>query len=280
MHTSYPIQPAHAHANAHAHSGAGAVHAAIPTPTGFYERLKLTATASTRDIEFAYRALARMHYAQDKPSAAAQMQFDAVAQAYGVLSNPETRAVYDDFEQRGHQCAASAATQPINGKTTHIAPAADNAWDSNVAFSGSAFGRNLNERRSDFFESLWRGLESDSGVYRPDTVARPGTQRSTDIDQARHARVCISQQAAHRGGRCVVRLRVPQVDARGSVELLECELAVTIPKGAHSGERLCIAGDRRNAVRPVEPMNKTASRRHTAPAAVIVSSWNLQLEVH
>jgi curved DNA-binding protein len=246
-----------------------------PTDARFYELLKLDAHATQQHIEFAYRTLARLHYAQDKPGAAAQMEFDAVARAYSVLSNIEARAVYDDFERRRR----AASRHNTKAGATHDSTD-DNAWDLNVAFSGSAFGHNLNERRSDFFESLWRGLESASGTYQPASIYRPDTTLQAEpVDHARHAKVCISHQDACRGGRCVVCLRVPQVDAQGGVTLLEYELAVTIPKGAHSGERLCIPAAPHRATRPVERAKERALRPTAARADASACNWYLQLEV-
>jgi len=73
-----------------------------PTPD-YYSSLGLQKGASSADIKRAYRKLA-MRWHPDKNSDnldAAALEFQAIAEAYDVLSDAEKRAVYDQFGYEG-----------------------------------------------------------------------------------------------------------------------------------------------------------------------------------
>ncbi|MEK7422502.1 MAG: molecular chaperone DnaJ [Actinomycetota bacterium] len=68
----------------------------------YYELLGVARTASADDIKKAYRKRARQLHPDANPGdSAAEEQFKAVAQAYEVLSDPDTRARYDRFGAAG-----------------------------------------------------------------------------------------------------------------------------------------------------------------------------------
>jgi molecular chaperone DnaJ len=68
----------------------------------YYELLGVPRTAGADDIKKAYRKRAREFHPDANPGdKAAEEQFKAVAQAYEVLSDPDTRARYDRFGAAG-----------------------------------------------------------------------------------------------------------------------------------------------------------------------------------
>ena len=70
--------------------------------TDYYEILGVSRDATAEDLKRAYRNLARKYHPDQNPDdAEAEHRFKELAQAYEVLSNPETRARYDQFGPDG-----------------------------------------------------------------------------------------------------------------------------------------------------------------------------------
>lgn len=71
-------------------------------PVDYYEVLGVSRSASDADIKRAYRSLARKYHpdvADDK--AAAETHFKEINEAYGVLSDPQKRQLYDAYGHAG-----------------------------------------------------------------------------------------------------------------------------------------------------------------------------------
>jgi hypothetical protein len=63
----------------------------------FYEVLGVPRTADAAEIQQAFRTLARRHHPDVNKDPAAEERFKEINEAYGVLSDPDTRARYDRF---------------------------------------------------------------------------------------------------------------------------------------------------------------------------------------
>lgn len=82
----------------------------------YYDELEVSPKASAEVIRAAYKSLMQRHHPDKSPDPAAATQRAAqIAQAYGVLSNPDQRQLYDAQllkHQQMQQLAAVMAAQP------------------------------------------------------------------------------------------------------------------------------------------------------------------------
>src|SRR3954447_14627287 len=81
------------------------------TDKDYYELLGVRRDADESTIKKAYRRLAREHHPDVSESADADVRFREVSEAYEVLSNSETRALYDRY---GHAGLRSGGFRPGN----------------------------------------------------------------------------------------------------------------------------------------------------------------------
>jgi hypothetical protein len=74
-------------------------------PKGFYERLGVLPSATAEEIKKAYRHLAKYLHPDVNAADGAKAKFQALNDAYAVLSDPELRAAYDalQYTSREHQ---------------------------------------------------------------------------------------------------------------------------------------------------------------------------------
>src|ERR671916_121720 len=81
----------------------------------YYDALGVSRTASTEELQRAYRKLAREYHPDVNRDPAAEESFKEISEAYSVLSDPDTRKRYDrfgpDFRQmpEGYEAYAGAA---------------------------------------------------------------------------------------------------------------------------------------------------------------------------
>jgi len=71
------------------------------TTRDYYEILGVPRTASVDDIKTAFRKLARQYHPDVSKEADAEEKFKEINEAYGVLSDPEKRARYDQYGRAG-----------------------------------------------------------------------------------------------------------------------------------------------------------------------------------
>lgn len=190
----------------------------------YYKILGVDKNASQKDIQKAYRKLARQYHPDVNPGdTSAEEKFKEINEANEVLSDPEKRKQYDElgsyYQQYGQWPGARRSTAGGYGGRTQYRTMSEE--DLNDLFgNASPF--------SDFFETYF-----GSGVSRS---ARGRSQRSPRAAPAQdtEAEVNVTLAEAYRGGTRTIEFTAPD----GSKRRLE----VKIPAGVNDGARIRIAG--------------------------------------
>lgn len=73
----------------------------MPEKRDYYEVLGVDRNCTEEDLKRAYRQLAKKYHPDINKEPDAEAKFKEISEAYGVLSNPETRAQYDRYGHAG-----------------------------------------------------------------------------------------------------------------------------------------------------------------------------------
>ena len=82
----------------------------------YYAVLGVPSSASEKEIQQAYRKLAReLHPDANPDNTAAEERFKEVAAAYDVVGDPETRSQYDEARAMGPAMGGGGGGPPVGG---------------------------------------------------------------------------------------------------------------------------------------------------------------------
>jgi molecular chaperone DnaJ len=235
------------------------------TRRDYYEILGVSRDADEKAIKSAFRALARELHPDVSEAPDAEERFREAAEAYEVLSKPETRDVYDRF---GHEGLRTGGFHPTDFDFASIADIFS------VFFGDELFGRagrGAGRRTA-------RGADILAEVEIELADAAKGTTRTVPFPVAAMCRACRGSGAAPgtdpetcarcRGsgrlqsvsasvfGQFVRTQACPECAGAGSVVRTPCgecggsgrvterrELEVEIPAGIHDGQRIRLSGE-------------------------------------
>lgn len=187
----------------------------------YYQTLGVPRDATAEDIKKAFRKLARKYHPDVSKEPDAELRMKEVNEAHTVLSDPEKRAAYD---QLGRNYRPGQDFRPPPD------------WDAGFEFSGRGFSPREAADFSDFFAELF-GRMGGGGFQ-----AGHGGGRHDSRGEDHHAKVMLDLEDAFHGASRQLSLRVPQMDARGRVVLVNRTLNVKIPKGVREGQVIRLAG--------------------------------------
>ncbi len=233
------------------------------TDRDYYEILGVTRDADEAAIKKAFRGLARQVHPDVSDDPEADVQFREVTEAYEVLSNDETRALYDRF---GHSGLRSGGFTPTHFDVGGLSDLFSAFFGDDV-FGGSRHGR-----------SSQRGADLGAEVEIELVEAARGTKVAVPFQVAVPCAVCggdgvesgtVPIACAQCGGAGQVRsvsrsvfgefVRAqpcPRCAGRGVIIEHPCrscdgagrkldsrELSVDIPAGIHNGQRIRLSGE-------------------------------------
>jgi curved DNA-binding protein len=199
----------------------------------YYKILGVDKNASQKDIQKAYRKLARKFHPDVNPGdKTAEEKFKEINEANEVLSDPEKRRQYDElgayYQQYGGQWPGSSGPGGATGGDGRRAQYRTmSEEDLNDLFGGAS-------PFSDFFETLFgsgisdatRGRSRRTGRAQPGAYAPPGEDVEAEVD--------VTLAEAYQGATRVAEMTEPD----GSTRRLE----VKIPAGVDEGDRIRVAG--------------------------------------
>lgn len=186
----------------------------------YYKILGVKRDVSQKEIQRAYRELARKHHPDMNPhDKQAKEKFQRIQQAYDVLNDPEKRELYDRYGSSFQSAGAGAGP-----RWTHQGPGGGGAG-AGGAFEEFDFSQLFGGRGAEGFADIFRQFSGGRAQGR-----RSGTPRGQDLEHT----VEIPFQTAVTGGELTLQLRRPD----GQVE----SLGVKIPVGIDDGKKIRLRG--------------------------------------
>lgn len=198
----------------------------------YYKLLGVGREASQKEIQSAYRKLARKYHPDVNKAADADEKFKEINEAYEVLKDPEKRKLYD---QLGPNWKAGQDFTPPPG------------WDS------SGFGRGGQRTYystgdqgdfSDFFETMFgRGGFGGFGGFDGFTTGRKAGRDGWSMKgEDREAEINITLEEAYHGGSKKIQFQVAERQSDGRVNRVTKDYNVKIPKGITEGKIIRLKG--------------------------------------
>lgn len=219
----------------------------------YYEVLGVTRSATEDEIKTAYRRLARKFHPDLNPgNKEAEEQFKQLQDAYSVLSDTESRKLYDQYGENWRYVKETGQAPPHaqGGFRPQAAPNGQ-AGFGGYNFSGYDFGTDA----GGIFEELF-GRAAAGGARGEQRRRTRGAGRGRDTE----ATLELSLEEAHRGGRHTLQMQTiepcPTCHGTGAVNGTEvcptCHgagqvlkpktMEVNIPAGVRDGTTLRLAG--------------------------------------
>lgn len=188
----------------------------MATDQTFYEVLGVPRTATQDEIQRAYRKLARQNHPDINSDPAAEERFKQVAEAYDVLSDPQTRRRYDAFGPDFRRVPEDV------GPEEWARARSGSAGRTGTGRTEGGFGFGADVDLDDLLGGLFGGRAGRAGRgWGP----IPGADQEAELE--------VTVEEAYRGGRRTITLPGP-----GGTRTLD----VTIPAGVTDGQRIRLAG--------------------------------------
>jgi molecular chaperone DnaJ len=257
----------------------------MSTKRDYYEILGVKKSATHDELKKAYREMALLHHPDRVPAEKkkeAEDTFKEISEAYAVLSDPQKRALYDQY---GHSGVDQKFAREDIFRGTDFNSVFEGLGDSGLGGlfenlfgdmgfdifgrgrrtrqgsagqgAGQGRGRDLEVAVSVTLEEAFRGTSKSITVPRYEscpacsgTGAKPGTSRDTCPDCRGSGRKTVSSGIFQMGQTCarcggtgtIVQTPCTECSGEGRVRVTRT-LAVTVPAGVQTGSRLRMKGE-------------------------------------
>jgi molecular chaperone DnaJ len=232
------------------------------TNRDYYEVLQVSRDADDAAIKKAFRRLARQLHPDVSEAPDAEERFREVTEAYEVLSNSETRALYDRYGHEGLRSGGFTPTQFDMGGLSDLFSAffGDDMFGSAMRTRrarGADVGAEIEIELVDAAKGISVPVPFEVAV--PCTVCggdgvEPGTQPVTcarcggagrlhQVSRSLFGEFVRAQTCPDCGGRGTI-VEHPCAACDGAGRVLESrELKVDVPAGIHNGQRIRLSGE-------------------------------------
>lgn len=229
----------------------------------YYEVLGVGRDADDQTLKSAYRKLAMKYHPDRNPGdQEAEEKFKEAAEAYGVLSDPQKRAAYNQFGHQGVPGAAGGGFDP--NAFTDFSDILGDLFGFGDLFGGGGRRRTRVQRGDDLrydlelnLEDAIRGMTAEIQVPRMDVCGTCGGTGADKNDGLVQCSVCRGRgEVIYQQGFLSVRRTCGQCNGRGQIIRRACaecrgeghlrsqrRLKVNIPAGVSDGNRLRLQGE-------------------------------------
>lgn len=230
----------------------------------YYKVLDLPRTASEADVKKAYRRLAmKFHPDRNPDDAEAESKFKEAKEAYEVLSEPDTRAAYDQHghagvdasrRQGGFGGGADAFSDIFGdvfgdifggqrrggGGRSQVFRGADLKYDLELELDKAVFGASVEIQVQKLFECDTCGGSGAAKGHKPETCETCGGNGQVRISQGFFQ---LQQTCPRcRGLGTVIKNPCDTCLGQGRVRRAK-QLAVKVPAGVDTGDRIRLSGE-------------------------------------
>merc|ERR1719164_334983 len=236
--------------------------AAATMNADYYGRLGVTRNAEDKDIKNAYRKAARQWHPDVNPSEEAKEKFQAINEAYSVLSDKDLRARYDQFGEAGVKGQGAPNMQDFDlGDIFETFFGGQGGAGGQRRRSGPTEGDDLRFDLEIDFQTALFGGEKKIRITHLETC---GTCTGSGVAPGAKVNSCttcggrgvVSQVVSTILGRMQQQVRCPTCGGTGTVVEKYCgssdgkgvnkkskQLTITIPPGVEDSNRLRVRGE-------------------------------------